>query len=39
MTIDANLLEGFKLGCAFGALLGFCVGCWLTYAMLYAKKP
>lgn len=33
MTIDANLIEGFKIGVAVGVIVGFCLGCYIVYMM------
>lgn len=43
MTIDANLIEGFKIGFGVGFLLalvfGFCLGVWTHALMAKEKKP
>lgn len=42
MTIDANLIEGFKIGMAVGVVLGFIlgfgIGCWVVYTMKIEGK-
>lgn len=42
MTIDANLIEGFKIGFGVGFLLalivGFCLGVWIHVLMVKEKK-